>query len=424
MKKLTKAQKAAYPEFIVYIDCTAKGSEKTGWQTFKKAMEETNILDAMRRVETLIQERAEDIYLVEIYAKTGEETDIGEPISAREDIQDNLDILRERSRDLYMGVPLATGAVKTMRTNVVGRGLRLKPTLDREVLGLEPEKAHTLERQIEREWGLWADSPDCDMARIDNFYELQQLAFLSWLTSGDCLALLPTKARKNQPYDLRVQLVEADRLSSPGGYDTLMKTGKDEKEIADLMAEEKWWTGDDAVGNGFCDELMFEDAKAVVENSKKVIVNSVALDVSAYKTLPIAIFDGPKNPGGPKNNMEKPKEEETMEPKNTITTVEALAAAYPDLVNSIKDAAAKNERERIKGIMDSTLDGYEDVAKDAMFENPINAGDFALKITAAERQAKAVFLDGREEDAKAAAGVVPTASEKGGETMNIFGATR
>lgn len=116
--------------------------------------------------------------------------------SAREDIQDNLDILRERSRDLYMGVPLATGAVKTMRTNVVGRGLRLKPTLDREVLGLEPEKAHTLERQIEREWGLWADSPDCDMARIDNFYELQQLAFLSWLTSGDCLALLPTKARK------------------------------------------------------------------------------------------------------------------------------------------------------------------------------------------------------------------------------------
>lgn len=199
-----------------------------------------------------------------------------------------------------------------------------------------------------------------------------------------------------------------------------MKTGKDEKEIADLMAEEKWWTGDDAVGNGFCDELMFEDAKAVVENSKKVIVNSVALDVSAYKTLPTAVFDGPKNPGGPTNNMEKPKEEETMEPKNTITTAEALAAAYPDLVNSIKDAAAKSERERIKGIMDSTLDGYEDVAKDAMFENPINAGDFALKITAAERQAKAAFLDGREEDAKAAAGVVPTASEKGGETMNIF----
>lgn len=50
--------------------------------------------------------------------------------SAREDINDNLNVLRQRSRDLYMGVPLGTGAIKTMRTNVVGRGLMLKPTVD------------------------------------------------------------------------------------------------------------------------------------------------------------------------------------------------------------------------------------------------------------------------------------------------------
>lgn len=141
--------------------------------------------------------------------------------SSREDIEDNLDVLRQRSRDLYMGVPLATGAVKTMRTNVVGRGLLLKPTIDREVLGISEEAAHTLERQIEREWSLWADTPDCDSARLDNFCELQQLAFMSWLMSGDCLALLPVKPRKGQPYDLRVRLIEADRLCSPGGYDTL-----------------------------------------------------------------------------------------------------------------------------------------------------------------------------------------------------------
>ena len=32
---------------------------------------------------------------------------------------------------------------------------------------------------------------------------------------------MPMKPRKNQPYDLRVRLIEADRLSSPGGYDTI-----------------------------------------------------------------------------------------------------------------------------------------------------------------------------------------------------------
>jgi lambda family phage portal protein len=140
--------------------------------------------------------------------------------SAREDIQDNLSVLRQRSRDLYMGVPLATGAIKTMRTNVVGRGLRLKATVDAEVLGITPEDAAALNKQIEREFALWADSNDCDIERLDNFAEIQQLAFLNWLSSGDCLALMPVTKRKNQPYDLRIQLIEADRLSSPYNFDT------------------------------------------------------------------------------------------------------------------------------------------------------------------------------------------------------------
>lgn len=141
--------------------------------------------------------------------------------SEREDINDNLTVLRQRSRDLFMGVPLANGAIKTMRTNVVGRGLKLKPTIDRDVLKISKEEAQVLEQQIQREWELWSESTDCDMTRIDNFYELQQLAFANWLMSGDCVALLPVKKRKNQPYDLRVRLIEADRLCSPDYIDTL-----------------------------------------------------------------------------------------------------------------------------------------------------------------------------------------------------------
>lgn len=141
--------------------------------------------------------------------------------SAREDIHDNLDVLRQRCRDLYMGVPLATGAVKTMRTNIVGRGLKLKSTIDYEVLNISEEKAKELEVQIEREFSLWADSNDCDLERIDNFYELQQLAFVNWLISGDVIALLPTTERVNMPYDLRIQLIEADRISSPNDMDDL-----------------------------------------------------------------------------------------------------------------------------------------------------------------------------------------------------------
>lgn len=135
--------------------------------------------------------------------------------SVKEDIDDNLDLLRQRSRDLYMGTPIATGALKTTRTNVVGSGLKLKSQIDYEFLGLSENEADNLEAKIEREFALWADSVHCDAQRMNNFYELQQLAFLSWLMSGDCFALLPSVPRPNMPYDLRVYLIEADRVGSP-----------------------------------------------------------------------------------------------------------------------------------------------------------------------------------------------------------------
>ncbi len=136
--------------------------------------------------------------------------------SPDDDITDNLEVLRQRSRDLYMGgAPLATGALKTARTNIVGVGLKLKPQVDAEYLGLSDDEASEIERSIEREFALWADSIDCDAERKSNFYELQQLALLSCLVSGDCFALLPEISRKNSEYDMRIRLIEADRVCNP-----------------------------------------------------------------------------------------------------------------------------------------------------------------------------------------------------------------
>ena len=135
--------------------------------------------------------------------------------SSREDIEDNLPTLRQRCRDLYMGTPLATGAMKTYRTSVIGAGLSLKPKIDAEGLKITEAQAEKLEKEILREWNLWADSTDCDAARMSNFYELQQLAFLNWITSGDVLTLLPVWKREGSVYDLRVNMIEADRCFTP-----------------------------------------------------------------------------------------------------------------------------------------------------------------------------------------------------------------
>lgn len=141
--------------------------------------------------------------------------------SAKEDIEDNIDVLRQRSRDAYMGIPIAAAALKTLRTNVVAGGLMPSPQIDADFLGLTNEQAEALQAQVLREFSLWADTPVCDADRMDNFYKLQQLAFLSYLMNGDAIALLPVKEQPGSPYSLRVRIIEADRVCSPNGYDRL-----------------------------------------------------------------------------------------------------------------------------------------------------------------------------------------------------------
>lgn len=136
--------------------------------------------------------------------------------SHREDIEDNIDPLRQRSRDLYYGGSnIATGAIKRLRTNTIGVGLHLKASVNEDILKIPSEQARELEETIEREFAHWADSTNCDMERLDNFYQLQQLALLNALLSGDSFALMKTTKRAGCLYDLRIELIEADRISTP-----------------------------------------------------------------------------------------------------------------------------------------------------------------------------------------------------------------
>jgi lambda family phage portal protein len=137
--------------------------------------------------------------------------------SADEDIVDNIETLRNRSRDLYMGAPLATGALKTLRTNIVGSGLALNPQIDAEFLGLTEEQARAWEKVTAREWKLWAETVECDAERRQNFYQLQSLVLLSALMSGDVFVTMPVVRRSGSVYDLRIGLIEADRVCNPQG---------------------------------------------------------------------------------------------------------------------------------------------------------------------------------------------------------------
>ena len=68
----------------------------------------------------------------------------------QEDIDKNIPVLRQRSRSLFMSAPLAVSAIKTNRTNIVGEGLRLKSTIDADLLGLSMDEAAAWQRAAER----------------------------------------------------------------------------------------------------------------------------------------------------------------------------------------------------------------------------------------------------------------------------------
>ena len=206
-----------------------------------------------------------------------------------------------------------------------------------------------------------------------------------------------------------------------------MKSGRDTQDIEQLMSVETWWTGEDAVSNGFCDEIMFDDVSTAVENSSHVVVNSVSLDVSSYNTLPRSLFNSPKNPGCFTNTSAaktQKKEEQNMATNESITTVEALTAEYPDLVAKIVSNAKEEERARIKDIKETALNGFEDIVEDAMFEHPVSAAEVALKIVNEQKKQGGTYLANRDADVTDSnAGNVGTAAKQTGqETENPYDA--
>ena len=137
-----------------------------------------------------------------------------------EDINRNNATLRQRARMLYMAAPVATAAINTNRTKVIGTGLTLKASVDREVLGISPEAAKKWQHAAEMEFRLWAGKKqNCDALGLNNFESLQQLALKSWLLSGDVFALVKRyPATPLNPYTLRLHIVEADRACTPSEY--------------------------------------------------------------------------------------------------------------------------------------------------------------------------------------------------------------
>ena len=168
------------------------------------------------------------------------------------------------------------------------------------------------------------------------------------------------------------------------------KTGMSKQKLSNLMDEEKYMDGKEAVELGFADSLMFED-ESKVEDVMNMIQNVV--NCNDFLRVP------EKYQCTVANTIPSPNKEGETEME--IKTVNELKAKYPDLVNEIivgavaeaKDEAVnegkEQERARLQAIDEmagkvsdellmkakyETFDSAEKVAMEAIKTGAFNAG--------------------------------------------------
>lgn len=124
-----------------------------------------------------------------------------------------LRVLRARSRDAGRNHPVGRSALMRSRTSIVGTGLVCRPAVDHEALGISAEDAQAYNLQLRQAFERWADDPaECDLETTLDFYGLQGLALLAAMSSGDVFALTPGELRTGGVNELKLQLIEADRV--------------------------------------------------------------------------------------------------------------------------------------------------------------------------------------------------------------------
>lgn len=162
------------------------------------------------------------------------------------------------------------------------------------------------------------------------------------------------------------------------------RTKKPKSELSTLMTDETWLTGEEAVDQGFADEIF--DAKVdKISNQKMCIVNSVNIDVSKFKNFPKEGFNQKPTSVDNKEPL-VPAVKKTNNEEEVIMNLEEFKNKYPNIYKAAVDEGITAERERIKAIDDIDVPGSESVKNEAKYKDLLNAGETAIKILNTQKQ--------------------------------------
>ena len=141
--------------------------------------------------------------------------------SADAEIKSSIRRLRARSRQLVRDSDYARAAIRIIRNQVVGQGVRLQAQVRKQRGGRLDDKVN---KAIEDAWAEWCRRDSCHVAGLLSFSDIERLAVGAMAESGECLIRLIRQPFGKSAVPLGLEVLEADlldedfsgRLSAPG----------------------------------------------------------------------------------------------------------------------------------------------------------------------------------------------------------------
>ncbi|WP_110933820.1 head maturation protease, ClpP-related [Paenibacillus bouchesdurhonensis] len=222
-------------------------------------------------------------------------------------------------------------------------------------------------------------------------------------------------------------VLDTVKSSIINGY--ISKTGRTAEELSALMDQEKWMTAEEAMAEGFVDEIMDDVIveASMTKDNRFVVVNSIAHDLSGFNTRPtftsapglIQSLQSPQNVAQQGSKNENQKESDGV----PITNIEELKNEYPQLCNQLVEQAVKNavetERNRMKEIDEISNTVSPELVNKAKYEEPMDAGKLAFMALKEDAGRGEVFIQARQQELQNNGGVKPENSPSDADQKKV-----
>ena len=206
------------------------------------------------------------------------------------------------------------------------------------------------------------------------------------------------------------------------------RSGADDEHILNMMKAEKWFTAEEAVNEGFADEIAGTepDVENVKDKSDMLVVNGILQNMRGLPMPNVAARGTVVLSRGKEGTHDIELSQKTGEGRKETMTLKELMESQPELVEEIRNEAAKNiqgnadkavadaldaERKRMMEI-DSIAQAVGDstLVNKAKYEEPMDAAQLALVAMKAQQAQGDTYLAARSRETEDAKGIIGTAN--------------